>query len=485
MVRIRRSALAIGTAGLLSLFTVLGSAASAMTTAGGVKGDPQPELKPFVIGASGYGGGSAAMEPDGALVVARGATTANGVGKIVVCVLNRGANKCSSTVTLNPFSPDDLFGTPEVFVPSANHVVVLMDACCDSNPAGSDLLFSSTNGGRTFSAPVRVGTLGVSAAALIRGDIVFTASSANGAEVESLPVGASGPPAATAIATAKEAFDVAVGSYKGGALIASDFLGTTDYTTYVAYAKAGANFNASASYHRVATFAHEQLIAMSGDALLTTKTTGKPVLELRLFNGTSFSAPHVVPGSATGFEGGIGTWSTIDQDPSGRVHVFDESEFFSTGYLMYEESTSTGSSWTSPVDLGNAINSTSFGAALDSHGSGLVVGTDADEPAWGYPVLAAQGASFSLKSSTITKGSTTIGSGNGSPAAPGRVVDLQVERSGLWYTVATTREASGGKFSFTIKGTSAGTFDYRAVVADLAGYVMYGYSPARALKVTS
>ena len=273
-----------------------------------------------------------------------------------------------------------------------------------------------------------------------------------------------------------------MGSYKGGVLIASDFPG---YTTYVEYAQAGANFNASSSYQSVATFPGEQLVAMSGDALLTTKTTGKPVLVLRLFNGTSFGAPHVVPGAAAGFEGGIGTWSTIDQDPSGRVHVFDESEFFSTPYLMYEESTSTGVSWTSPLDLGNAINSTTFGAVLDSAGSGLVVGTNADEPAWGYPVLAAQSASFSLKSPTIKKGSSTTGSGNASPAAPGRVVDLQVERGGLWYTVASTHEGSGGKFSFTLKGTSAGTFDYRAVVADLAGYVMYGYSPARALKVTT
>jgi hypothetical protein len=45
------------------------------------------------------------------------------------------------------------------------------------------------------------------------------------------------------------------------------------------------------------------------------------------------------------------------------------------------------------------------------------------------------------------------GSGNGSPTAPGRVVQLQVEKAGLWYTVATTHEGTGGKFSFTIKGT--------------------------------
>ena len=31
---------------------------------------------------------------------------------------------------------------------------------------------------------------------------------------------------------------------------------------------------------------------------------------------------------------------------------------------------------------------------------------------------------------------------------------------------------------------STGTFDYRAVVADLPGYLQFGYSPAQPLKVT-
>jgi hypothetical protein len=479
MVRMRRSALTISTAGLLCLFAALSGVASAASTAGGIKGDPQPELKPFKIGASNYAGGNVAMEPNGALVVARGITT--GKGKVVVCVLARGASKCSSSVTLSPLSNDDLFGVPEVFIPSANHVTVLAEACCDGNSRGGDLLFSSTDGGRTFRAPVRVGTLGVDAAALIKGDIVFTQSDDNnGAEVESIPPSAGGPPGSTAVATSKEAFDVGVGTYKGGALIASDFL-TTDYTTFVAYAPAGKDFNATGSYHRVASFAHEQLLAMSGRALLTIKTTGSQAVELRIFNGTGFGPAHVVPRTT----GGAAEWFTVDQDPSGRVHVFSERALVAPAYNLYEVSTSTGASWSAPVDLGDAIQSNTFNAALDADGTGLVVGTNAGKPAWGYPVLAAQSASLLLKSSTIKRGSSTTASGVASPAAKGRVVQLQVERSGLWFTVATTHETSTGKFSFTIKGTVAGAFSYRAVVHDLAGYVLYGYSAARTLRVTS
>jgi hypothetical protein len=77
-----------------------------------------------------------------------------------------------------------------------------------------------------------------------------------------------------------------------------------------------------------------------------------------------------------------------------------------------------------------------------------------------------------------------VGSGKGSPLAKGRAVQLQVQRSGAWYWVATTHENASGAFSFTIKGAAAGTRDYRAVVSDFAGYLQYGYSAARALRVS-
>ena len=202
MARMRRSALALSIASVLCLFTALSAAAAVAHPAGGIKGDPQPELKPFRIGSSNYGGGSVAIEPDGGLVVAYGSTS--GHGKAVVCLLDRGASKCSHSTTLSPLGSDSLYGVPEVFVPSANHVVVLIETCCDSDPAGADLLFSSTDGGIAFGAPVRVGTLGVNAATLIGGNIVFSESlDTNGAEVESIPVGASGPPGSTAVATKK------------------------------------------------------------------------------------------------------------------------------------------------------------------------------------------------------------------------------------------------------------------------------------------
>jgi hypothetical protein len=475
MRRIRWRALAAATAGLMCVSAVLGGAASAAPAAG-VKGNPQPELKAFKIAASNYAGGGVAIEPNGALVVAYGVTT--GDGKAVVCLLNRGASKCAHTVTLSPLGGVDMFGTPQVFVTSANHVAVLMDTCCDANPNGGTLLFSSANGGKSFAAPVRVGgSVGVSVAELVGGQILFgSGDNHDGAEVEAIPINASGPPAAIATPNARVAYDIGVGAYKGGALVASDYLGS-DYTTYVEYAAKGKNFDATGSYHGVGSFPHEQLMAMSGDALLTQQTTGSRPLKLRLFNGTKFGPAHVVPGTS----GGGPEWFTADQDSSGKVFVFSERAFSPITYDLYERSTWTGATWTGAVALGPAIQDGTFNVGLDANGSGLVLGT---YPAWGFPVLAPQGVSLSLKASTIALGHATIASGKGSPVAKGRAVTLQVERSGLWYTVATTHESGSGAFSFPIKGTVAGSHLYRAVASDLAGYVLYGYSAPRPLKVS-
>jgi hypothetical protein len=469
-VPLRRVA-AVMAASVLGLVTVLAGAASA-APAGGVKGDPQPELKPFKIGTA-TSAGSVAVEANGDLVVAYDVMS-GATGKTFVCVLDRGASTCSESVTLSPLDGDTLFGVPEVFTPSADDIVVLQETCCDSNP-NSDLLYTSTDGGATFGAPVRVGSLGVNAAALIGNDIIFSESYTGGAYVESIPVTASGPPASTATATAKAASDIGDGTYAGGALVASDYL-STDYTTYVAFAPSGTNFNKSASYHNVGIFPHEQLIGISGGALLTIQTTGKQDLELRLFNGTGFGSPHVVPSNG----GGPGSY-VIDQDGNGMVHVFTEDSRSASIYHLYEVSSFSGVTWSTPVDLGDAVQDNSFAVALDSTGSGLVLGTG---PAYGYPVLASQSVSFRLASSKIAKGNQTTGSGTGTPAEVGREVELQVEKSGLWYTTQTVHEGAGGSFSFTIKGTTAGSFDYRAVVSDLSGYQMYGYSAAQPLQVT-
>jgi hypothetical protein len=463
-----RSVVAVAAAGLVGLFTALGGAAAYASPAGGVKGDPQPELQPFKIGAS-SSPGSVALEPDGQIVVAYQVGTSNDNGASRVCLLNRGARTCASTTTLASPDDQDLFGITEVLIPSANDVDVLQ------NTTTNTYVLRSTDGGKNFSTGVAVGEVGVSNATLVGEDIVWVAAG-NSIQVQSVSAASPSAPGSVATMSVPGSVNAAIGKYKSGVLIGSDNDGSGP--TDVEYAPAGDDFNVSSSYHSVGKFSGEAEVAMSGDALLTVQTSGKEDMLIRFFNGTSFSAPHVVPGTK-GCD--LGCWVTMDQVSGGKTYFFSETSHSKPLYDLFEVSTSNGTHWSSAINLGDAIQNNVFASAVDSSGSGLVLG---NAPAWGYPVLAPQSVSFALKSSSIGKGHSTTGSGKSSPAEVGRKVELQVERSGKWYDVASTTEKSGGSFSFTIKGTTAGTFDYRAVVADRAGYQLIGYSASRSLRVT-
>ena len=317
MQRLSRSVVIVLTSGLLGLSTALTGTATAAT--------PQP----FKIGTA-ISAGSVAIEPGGDIVVAYDVKSGS-TGQTLVCVLTPGATTCSKKVKLTPLAGDTDFGTPQVFAPSADDIVVLQQTCCDSDP-DSDLLWTSTDGGGTFGASVRVGALGVATAALIGNDIIFSDSfTSGGAYVQVIPVDATGPAASTATATPKAASDIGDGTYAGGALVASDYL-KTDYTTYVAFAPSGKDFGKTSSYHNVGRFPHEQFIGISGGAMLTLQTTGKQNLQLRMFDGTGFGPARVVPTNG----GGPGSYA-IDQDGNGLVHVFTDDSRSSPSYHLFQD----------------------------------------------------------------------------------------------------------------------------------------------------
>lgn len=367
MRKVRLSVIAANTAAVLAVAGALASPAGAAVDRPAV---PRA-TGPFKLGPA-SSAGTVALTGDGTRVAVFDITS--GLGKTHVCLIAPTGRACSHSAYLVPPPGDNTFGRPGVFIPSANHVVVLQGSCCDSVSPDSTVLYRSADGGKTFSAPVRVARLGVDASELIGGQILFTEqNNTAGLQVVSIPVGAT-TPSPTATITTHTAYDAGLGQYKGGALLGTDRLGT-GYTTYLYYAVKGSNFDAASSYHNVARFGGEQLLAMSGGALLTQK--GNAAL-LRMFNGTGFGAAHKV----AHIHAGLGTWLTVNQDPSGHVHVF--AVLGSANYHMFEVSTSTGGkSWSSATNLGYAISSTWLSAAINSKGRGMVLGT---YPAWGYPV---------------------------------------------------------------------------------------------------
>jgi hypothetical protein len=473
--RLRRSAVAVCSVAALCLITALSGSASAIGSKG-IKGDPQPELKPFKVGVESSGGGTVAIESNGNLVVAWGINTSNDAGATAVCLLARGGSKCSHLTRLTEPAGNVDQDAPQVYALSGDRVVVLREGD-DDNPAGDDFLYTSTDGGKTFGAPVRVASIAVGSSVLVGGNIVFSASNPHvGWQIQGIADNAASGPGTAGVLSDVQPESVNVSTYKGGVVAVANLNGDIQ----VDYAESGKDFSDATSYANVATIHNEEVLGLSGNALLTIQETGNDHVELRLFNGTTLGAPHAVPD----FKGhDLGLWSSISKDSSGVTHVFLSSEFGTPSYGLQELSTTTGAHWTGETYLGNAITNDSFSSAVDSIGSGLVLGTDPDSATRGYPVLATQSVTFALTKSSIAKGHKATGKGKGTVAAAGRKVELQIEKSGKWYDVMSTHEKANGSFKFSIKGTSKGTFHYRAVAADHAGYVQFGYSSSRALTV--
>jgi hypothetical protein len=439
---------------------LLASQAAAAVPAGGTKGDPQPELAQFKVGAAGQAG-SGAVLPDGTLVLAAPSKSGNAVH---VCVLHPGNRKCASTTTLPPQSGDTLFEIPEVLPTGGHSVSIVVYDCCNSTP-DNVFVYHSTDDGKSFSHFVRAGTIAaVGAGTVANGQLVVATSDNNSLQVQAFPANPSGPTGSFAEPNGKQDADTYLTTYKGGVLVASD----DDDNVYVEYAASGSNFNASGSYKSVATLKHQIVTGLSGNALLTdpggSLTGGERLL---FFNGKSFGTSHKVPDSKAGDDGYFAM-----QETGKVVHVFFEGR--RDHYDLISETTSNGTHWSSQQRYGTAITSTWLAPVLGHTGSGLVFESGSlGAPLLAQPILNPQRVHISLRRSKVPAGHSTKLTGQATPHLNHQTVKLEDESHGRWYVVKTAHESASGKFSFTVPGR---TRTYRAVVADKPGYYLYGYS---------
>jgi 5-hydroxyisourate hydrolase-like protein (transthyretin family) len=100
-----------------------------------------------------------------------------------------------------------------------------------------------------------------------------------------------------------------------------------------------------------------------------------------------------------------------------------------------------------------------------------------------WPILQVAHVSFSLSHASVKVGKTVVASGKGTPAAAGRVVELQRLEGKKWHNIGATTEKASGAFAFHITEHTAGKYAFRAATDDKAGYVQFGYSSARKLTV--
>jgi hypothetical protein len=473
--RARQLAVAITAIGVLSSVTLVSTPALASVT--GTKGSPQPELKPYNIGTKPDGGpGSVGVLPNGTLLVAFDVKTSDGRGATKVCVLDRVHHACAadSPVIAPPAGAANDTSDANIFVLNSKDVYLLV-----SDVSTGDELYTSSDGGTSFGAmPISLGTDAASPAeAVLAGsDLVWAPTQAD-AEVSTVPVTGTPTPGEPVAFAAPEPIRNGLAAYKAGVLAID---GAFDGNVYATYAAAGKPFDSATSFVSVGTFSHEIFEAVDGDALITQRTTGKEQTVLRIFNGTSFGAAHVVPDS---FASGPQTFA-VSAGSSGAIHVFT---VLAPSYNLVEESTSNGSSWTSSQILANATVSNDMTPGLDSAGSGIVLGVGISSGGTdrAYPVLARQSVSFALNHTTVKRGHRVKASGVATAAKKNRTITLEVlGKHNVWSIIAATEERASGRFSFTLTHHEVGSFTYRAVAADSAGFVQFGYSAARRLKVT-
>jgi hypothetical protein len=477
--RTRQLAIAVSVVGVLSSMVLGSSTAFAKVTHATVthtKGSPQPELKPYNIGTKPDGEpGSIGVLPNGKLLVAFDVTTADDRGATKVCILNRVHHACAadSPTIVPPAGGSNDTSDPNIFVTSSKDVYLLLN-----DVTTGDELYTSTDGGTSFgTTPINLGTSADSPAeAVLAGDNLVWARSQEDAEVSTVPLSGSPTPGEPVTFAKPEPIQNGLATYKNGVLAID---GSFDGNVYATYAAAGKSFASSASFVPVGTFTHEVFEAADGDALITQRTTGKEQTVLRIFNGTKYGAPHVIPHS---FASGPQSFS-VSAGSSGEIHVFT---VLAAAYNLVETSTTNGTSWTSSQTLSNATVSNDMTPGLDAAGSGIVlgIGISAGGTDRAYPVLARQSVSFALNHTKVKRTHLVKISGKATAAKKGRVITLEVlGKHNVWSSLAATTESASGKFRFTLRATKVGSFTYRAVADDSAGFVQFGYSPPRRLTV--
>ena len=427
--------------------------------AAGTKGDPQPGLARFDIGASGGGTGTGTALPNGDLVIA---TPSVSETTIAVCVLHPGATKCASTATLKA-AKNDSFGPAEVFSTGGSNVTVVVSDCCYF--PSEAVVFNSTNGGKTFGAETAAGNInGINTATYADGELVVAPDdNHDGTQLQAFSPHPSGIDTTVPTLNATAVEDIALSTYKDGVLVASG--GGNDSRVW--YAPKGSNFSSKTSYKLIATIKGQSVVGMSGGALMTVinKDSLSSGENLQLFNGTSFSTQKRVPAPTNPDDGAYSL-----EDVGSTVHIFFLDR--RNGYDIFSETTSNGGhSWSHLAIYSSAIQAGGLVPVLGSNGAGVCYETDG-KPLWVQPILNAQSVHISVSGSTLK--------GSGKPVLKGYTVTLEKSAAGgFWDTVKTTKESSSGTFSFSVGGDK-GT--YRAVVTGKAGYYLYGYSNSAAIK---
>lgn len=240
--------------------------------------------------------------------------------KVVVCRVPKGGSACAATSTVTP--GDNGYAPPRIFVTGPNQLALITNRCCYTGPNKTQL-YTSADGGATWSAPVLAGSLDTSGDAILgpgNAISVVTDTVTGGTNYQRVPLDGSVAPT-TASHIGADEYGGTIGLFNGRPVVAYyDFpSGGAYHLDFTAYSGTGDIADPS-TWSAQAALGPGSLPRLAGGPsglvlLNKQNSVADPTgWETRKFDGTTFGAPTTIPGSTT-----PNTAGELTQDPSGRV----------------------------------------------------------------------------------------------------------------------------------------------------------------------
>jgi hypothetical protein len=240
--------------------------------------------------------------------------------KVVICRVPRGGSACAATSTVVP--GDTGYAPPRIFVTGPNQLALITNRCCYGGPNRTQL-YTSADGGATWSAPVLAGSLDTSGDAILgpgNAISVVTDTVTGGTNYQRVPLDGSPAPTTAAHIGADE-YGGTIGFFSGRPVVAYyDFLAGGPYhLDFTAYSGTGdiADPSTWSAQAAIGPGSLPRLAGGTSGLFLLSKQNSVAVptgWETRKFDGTTFGTPATIPGSTSGNRAG-----ELTQDPSGRV----------------------------------------------------------------------------------------------------------------------------------------------------------------------
>ena len=239
--------------------------------------------------------------------------------KVVVCRVPRGATACAATTSLTPGETG--YAPPRIFVTGPNQLALITTRCCYTGPNRTQL-YTSSDGGATWSAPVLAGSLDASGDAILgpgNAISVVTDTVTGGTNYQRVPLdGSAAPTTPTPIGT--DEYGGTIGYFSGRPVV-----------VYYGFQSGGpyhldfAAYSGTGDIATPATWSAQAPIGPGSAPRLAGGPSGLVLLskqnddagggwETRRFDGSAFGAPVALAGSKT-----INSGGELTQDPSGRV----------------------------------------------------------------------------------------------------------------------------------------------------------------------